>query len=53
MKDIVPTNEQQVALVNDVKERLNARSRSWLEDRTVKAALQRFDPAECEPRKAG
>jgi hypothetical protein len=43
-KDVVPTPDQQVALVNEAPERMIGRARSWLEDKKVKTTLQSFDP---------
>ena len=53
MEDRIPTPEEQIQLVDDARERMESRARSWLEDKTVKAALQKFDPADLEPRQAG
>ena len=51
-KDVIPTSEQRVALVNEAQQRLEQRARSWLEDRTVKAALRAFDPDDEPVKKA-
>ena len=51
-KDIVPTPEERVALVNEAKERMTGRARSWLEDSKVKAALSQFKPEDGDVREA-
>jgi hypothetical protein len=51
-KDTIPTPEQRVALVNEAKERMIGRARSWLEDNKVKAVLTGFQPDDSDVRKA-
>lgn len=48
----LPSHEEQVALVNEAKERMIGRSRFWLEDNKVKAALDRAESIDMDLRKA-
>ena len=51
-KDVVPTPEQQVKLVNEAPERMVGYARSWLDNSKVKVALNQLKPAETEVLKA-